>query len=152
MVYDGLLVKRLRRRPLTAESGVRFPLGLPNEKIVLLDEAIFFIKIDYVNVPRVKLHGNFCFALRNNRTPADFVANALARKQCAPRHHKFDSPWDYQMKKLRFGLSFATSVKTLRFDACFFIFAAKRKSHAATLSWRLCGDSLAKKMRRSGRR
>ena len=26
----GPMVKRLRRRPLTAESGVRFPLGLPN--------------------------------------------------------------------------------------------------------------------------
>ena len=26
------MVKRLRRRPLTAETGVRFPMGLPSEK------------------------------------------------------------------------------------------------------------------------
>ena len=25
------MVKRLRRRPLTAETGVRFPMGLPKE-------------------------------------------------------------------------------------------------------------------------
>ena len=27
---NGLMVKRLRRRPLTAETGVRFPVGLPD--------------------------------------------------------------------------------------------------------------------------
>ena len=27
----GPMVKRLRRRPLTAESGVQFSLGLPNK-------------------------------------------------------------------------------------------------------------------------
>ena len=31
---QGLLVKRLRRRPLTAETGVRFPYGSPNESKV----------------------------------------------------------------------------------------------------------------------
>ena len=29
---NGLMVKRLRRRPLTAETGVRFPMGLPKRK------------------------------------------------------------------------------------------------------------------------
>ena len=29
--YNGLMVKRLRRRPLKAESGVRFSVGLPNK-------------------------------------------------------------------------------------------------------------------------
>ena len=29
---NGLMVKRVRRRPLTAETGVRFPMGLPKRK------------------------------------------------------------------------------------------------------------------------
>ena len=37
----ALMVKRLRRRPLTAESGVRFSLGVPNKKDRFL--PIFFI-------------------------------------------------------------------------------------------------------------
>ena len=30
------MVKRLRRRPLTAESGVRFPMGLPTKSTILV--------------------------------------------------------------------------------------------------------------------
>ena len=35
------MVKRLRRRPLTAESGVRFPLGLPINNLIM-----FFLCVD----------------------------------------------------------------------------------------------------------
>ena len=62
------MVKRLRRSPLTAESGVRFPLRLPGEKTALLpsfvqarnvigDGACFFSyrakrKFEFLGVPR----------------------------------------------------------------------------------------------------
>lgn len=36
------MVKRLRRSPLTAESGVRFPLGSPKKEIIRLFELFFF--------------------------------------------------------------------------------------------------------------
>ena len=35
------MVKRLRHRPFTAESGVRFPLRLPREKTALLPRQRF---------------------------------------------------------------------------------------------------------------
>ena len=38
---QGLLVKRLRRRPLTAETGVRFPYGSP-KNIRITDSDVFF--------------------------------------------------------------------------------------------------------------
>ena len=38
----ALMVKRLRRRPLTAESGVRFPMRVPKKAA----EAAFFLYLD----------------------------------------------------------------------------------------------------------
>ena len=42
----GPMVKRLRRRPLTAESGVRFPLGLPkrSEQAYLFDMLFLLLQ------------------------------------------------------------------------------------------------------------
>ena len=34
-ILNALMVKRLRRRPLTAESGVRFPMGVPQKQVQL---------------------------------------------------------------------------------------------------------------------
>ena len=39
---NALMVKRLRRRPLTAESGVRFPMGVPKKTSPL--GLVFFIR------------------------------------------------------------------------------------------------------------
>ncbi len=38
------MVKRLRRHPLTVESRVRFPLGLPNKSYKEVDELIEKLK------------------------------------------------------------------------------------------------------------
>ena len=40
----GLMVKRLRHRPFTAESGVRFPLRLPSSWIC---SNYFFVLFDF---------------------------------------------------------------------------------------------------------
>ena len=40
----GLMVKRLRRRPLTAETGVRFPMGLPKKDKLACQVCLFFSK------------------------------------------------------------------------------------------------------------
>ena len=37
------MVKWLRRRPLTAESGVRIPLGLPNKKRQIKSLSFYFM-------------------------------------------------------------------------------------------------------------
>ena len=38
---NGLMVKRLRRRPLTAETGVRFPMGLPKKDKLACQVCLF---------------------------------------------------------------------------------------------------------------
>ena len=42
-IMHGLMVKRLRRRPLKAESRVRFSLRLPNKKHTLMCVFLHFI-------------------------------------------------------------------------------------------------------------
>ena len=44
------MVKRLRRRPLTAKTAVRFRLGLPNKNCVFFMNAqfLFFININII--------------------------------------------------------------------------------------------------------
>ena len=41
-IKNGLMVKRLRRCPLTAESAVRFRMGLPKKYSTTLCGAVFF--------------------------------------------------------------------------------------------------------------
>ena len=41
-LHLALMVKRLRRRPLTAESRVRFPMGVPNKNLTICQ--IFLVK------------------------------------------------------------------------------------------------------------
>ena len=54
---NGLMVKRLRRRPLTAETGVRFPVGLPTANKTNPDEKsgfVLFFSKDYFGI-KIKL-------------------------------------------------------------------------------------------------
>ena len=44
------MVKRLRRSPLTAESGVRFPLGSPNTSNRLVLPVFIFIKVYMIKI------------------------------------------------------------------------------------------------------
>ena len=45
----GALVKRLRRRPLTAESGVRFPNALPRQVFRMIPKGFFIISAQWYN-------------------------------------------------------------------------------------------------------
>ena len=44
MLIYGPMVKRLRRHPLTVESGVRFPIGLPRKESTTLVFSFFYQK------------------------------------------------------------------------------------------------------------
>ena len=42
-ILNALMVKRLRRRPLTAESGVRFPMGVPKKSYTIVWDFYLFL-------------------------------------------------------------------------------------------------------------
>ena len=116
---NALMVKRLRRRPLTAESGVRFPMGVPKKTSPL--GLVFFIRCLQRHVI------NACVVCNCNRcvSPMAYctlrVRNFVAR---TPEHwadaslceqtHSFslfhDSPWGYQKKQVLWGLFFLSVV------------------------------------------
>ncbi len=63
---NGLLVKRLRRRPLTAETGVRFPHGSPRRSKVRFAPTYFFCQ--KISLPPASLL--LLFRKRSRCTPA----------------------------------------------------------------------------------
>ena len=99
---NALMVKRLRRRPLTAESGVRFPMGVP--KTCTISCRFLLITSSFLLIhPHVSLHTP-CAQLRcpNPRTLGwrfTMWANSLVSL-----FH--DSPWGYQKKTSPVGLVF----------------------------------------------
>ena len=45
-MFCALMVKRLRRRPLTAESGVRFSLGVPKNNQAIFGLVVFYSRLE----------------------------------------------------------------------------------------------------------
>lgn len=79
------MVKRLRRSPLKAESGVRFSVGLPKEKAYPFGYA-------------------FSFA-RGERTTEEFGSATVAKRRCFSVANGYPIAVSYPMKRNRFGRS-----------------------------------------------
>ena len=61
LIY-GLMVKRLRHRPFTAESGVRFPLRLPNKKAP--GNRCFFIIVKWLYLKPLSYNILNCYTIK----------------------------------------------------------------------------------------
>ena len=89
----ALMVKRLRRCPLTAESGVRVPLGVPNKYATVFTVAyLFYIQVSGLNT--------FCsppLLLQKNKK-AKGGAQPSNQRLRTPRSNAKYSPWGYHIR------------------------------------------------------
>ena len=57
LIFYALMVKRLRRRPLTAETGVRFSLGVPKQRSSHRTTSLFYPRLE-INLVRTPFDGH----------------------------------------------------------------------------------------------
>ena len=94
------MVKRLRRRPLTAKSGVRVPLGLPKKESRFYGFLFSFSAYGDSNGRVVALQTTIYAKAKTKRPNGNCSCRLPHRRDSKNLFLRSESPWGYQKKKV----------------------------------------------------